>query len=277
MRLKDRVTLITGGGSGIGRATALLFAKEGAKVVVASRSLEKGGRSSPSETAAMIENSGGEAAAIKADVSKPTDVKEMIDATVEKFGRLDILFNNAGVGSVGSITDITEEDWDRVIDINLKGVFLCSRYAIPLMIRQEGGKIINTSSVNGLVASTDQAAYCASKGGVIMLTKAMALDYAPYNIRVNCICPATIETPMIKRNVSSLPEPEPTSKMNQWLYPAKRFGKPEEVAHAALFLASDESSFVTGITLVIDGGMTSQFPTLKYSNNLLKFARSMEK
>jgi len=277
MRLKDKRALITGGGSGIGRATAILLAKEGADVIVVSRSPEKGGLSNPLETVKIIKDFGGEATAVKADVSRSTDVKKMIDFTIEKYGRIDILFNNAGVGSVATVTELAEEDWDKVVDINLKSVFLCSKYTIPIMMKQGGGKIINTSSINGLVASRNQAAYCASKGGVVMLTKAMALDYAPYNISVNCICPGIIETPLILRGINTLEYPENASQLMQWLYPAKRFGKPEEVAQAVLFLASDESSYITGITLVIDGGLTSQSLTLEDSNNLFKFVRSMSK
>ena len=249
MRLKDKVAIITGAGSGIGRASAVLFAKEGAKVVVADV-VRRGGL----KTVRMIRNSGGEATFVETDVSRASDVERMVKTTVEKYGKLDILFNNAGINLEKTVTDTTEEELDKVIDINLKGVFLCSKYAIPEMLRNGGGVIINTASIRGLVGQFHLAAYCASKGGVVLLTKAMALDYGPYNIRVNCICPGGIQTPMHEAFLATVADPEREMREMLKKIPLGRIGQPEDVAHAALFLASDESFYITGVALPVDGG-----------------------
>jgi NAD(P)-dependent dehydrogenase (short-subunit alcohol dehydrogenase family) len=241
MRLKNKVALITGASSGIGRATALLFGKEGASVVVVDIASEKG-----KETVQLIRSRGQEATFIQADVSKAADMEKAVKGCVEKYGKLDILFNNAGVPQECAIVEMGEDEWDHVINVNLKGVFLGSKYAIPKMVKQGGGVIINTASTLGLIAEPNCAAYCASKGGVIALTRALAVECAPYNIRVNCICPGPIATPMILK--------EPQQEVDVSYVPFKRLGKPEEIAYAALFLASDESTYVTGSTLVIDGG-----------------------
>jgi len=197
--LKDKVALITGGSSGIGRATAILFSREGAKVVVADIN-----ESEAHKTVRLIKDESGEAIVVKADVTKASDAEKMMKVAVQEYNKLDILVNNAGVCLIHSITDTTEEEWDRTIDINLKGVFLCSKYAIPEMKKQGGGGIINMGSEAGLRGHPDYSAYCASKGGVIALTKAMAVECAPYNIRVNCICPAAVETPMLGREIAVL-------------------------------------------------------------------------
>lgn len=249
MRLKDKVAIITGAGSGIGRASAVLFAKEGAKVAVADI-VRKGSL----ETVKMIRNSGGDATFVETDVSRASDVERMVKTTVEKYGKLDILFNNAGINLEKTVTDTTEEELNKVIDINLKGVFLCSRYAIPEMIRNSGGVIINTASIRGLVGQFHLAAYCASKGAVVLLTKAMALDYGPYNIRVNCICPGGIQTPMHEAFLATVADPEREMREMLKKIPLGRIGQPEDVAHAALFLASDESFYITGVALPVDGG-----------------------
>jgi len=249
MRLKDKVVIITGAGSGIGRASAGLFAKEGAKVVVVDV-VRKGGL----ETARMIRNNGGEAAFVEVDVSRASDVERMIKTTVEKYGKLDILFNNAGINLEKTVTDTSEEEWNKVIDVNLKGVFLCSKYAIPEMIQNGEGVIINTASIRGIVGQAHESVYCASKGGVVLLTKAMALDYGPHNIRVNCICPGAIYTPMHEAFMASLKKPEQEIQETLKKIPLGRMGQPEDVARAALFLASDESSYITGVTLLVDGG-----------------------
>ncbi len=230
----------------------MLFAKEGANVVVADIS-EKEGR----DTVEFIRNDGGEAVFMQGDVSKAADVKKVVEATVEKYGGLHILCNNAGVGSAGSIIDITEENWDKVIDINLKGVFLCSKYCIPKIVKLGGGVIINIASVLGLIGSKGEAAYCASKGGIISLTKAMALDFASQNIRVNCICPGSVLTPTFKRVMTASGNYERSFARNLEKIPLRRVAEPEEIAQAALYLASDKSSYITGSTLVIDGGWTS--------------------
>jgi NAD(P)-dependent dehydrogenase (short-subunit alcohol dehydrogenase family) len=248
MRLKGKVAVITGAGSGIGRATAQLFAREGARVVVADLE-EEAGR----ETQRGITAGGGEAVAVKTDVSRADQVEMLIQKTVAEFGALDILHNNAGVsGGRHFVAETTEEYWDRVISVNLKGVFLCSKYAVLEMLKKGGGVIINTASSFGLVGLPGNAAYSAAKGGVIQLTKSMALEYAPNHIRVNCICAGWIDTPF-NQNLDD--------QIIHWALketPLGRWGQPEEVARAALYLASEESSFVTGTTLTIDGGWTAK-------------------
>jgi NAD(P)-dependent dehydrogenase (short-subunit alcohol dehydrogenase family) len=244
-KLNGKVALITGAASGIGRASALLFAKEGAKVAIADWA-PKGGR----ETAKMIKEAGGEAIFIEADVSQAADVERMVKTTVDTYGRIDILYNNAGImGTSGPTAKATEENWDLVLGTNLKGVFLGSKYAIPVMLTQGGGVIINTASITGFAGSPDLAAYGASKGGVIQLTKAVALEYADQNIRVNCICPGIIRTPMS--------EAEGLTVEGDFI-PQRRIGQAEDVARAALYLASDDSAYVTASSLVIDGGWTAK-------------------
>ena len=244
MKLKDKVAIVTGGGSGIGREIALLFAGEGARLSVADYVAETG-----EDTVRRIREGGGEAIFIKADVSRAIDAERVVRQTVEKYGKLDILCNNAGIlGRVASVGEAAEENWDRVITVNLKSVFLCSKYAVSEMMKGGGGVIINSSSTMGLVGLPGNTAYSASKGGVIQFTKTMALEYASSNIRVNCVCAGWIDTPMNE----ILDE-----KILRWTVretPMGRLGKPEEVAQAALYLASDESSFVTGTALVVDGG-----------------------
>ena len=246
-RLEDKVAVITGAGSGIGRAAALLFAREGAKVVVADVT------GAEEETAAAI---GDAATPVRADVSSAADVRAMIETARARYGRLDVLFNNAGIeGAPGFTADCTEEDFDRVIAVNLKGVFLGMKYAIPVMLEHGGGSIINNASIAGLVGFPGAPAYCASKGGVVLLTKATALEYATQNIRVNAICPGVIETPMIERYVST---GEEARRMLVQIEPVGRLGQPEEVAALALFLASDEASFITGAALPVDGGVVAR-------------------
>ncbi len=259
MELSGKVAIVTGAGSGIGRAIAMLFAKEGAKVAVVDVD-KKGGE----ETVRNIYQSNG--TFIKADVSKSLDTEEMVRATVSKYGKLDILCNNAGVPpplrngvAVDCCTDLKEEEWDRVIDINLKGTFLGSKYGIPTMLKTGGGVIVNTASAWGILATPKAAAYCTSKAGIIMLTRTVALDYAPH-IRANCICPGEIETPQQAYTLSGYKNPELALKRVLAQYPIGRFGKPEEVAEAALYLASDRSSFVTGTALTIDGCWTASKP-----------------
>lgn len=253
MRLKDKVSLITGAGSGIGRATAILFAKEGAKVVVADLVTESG-----EETVKLIRDAGGDSVFVKVNVTKAEDVQKMIETTVNHYEKLDILFNNAGVNIMAPILETSEELWDRIININLKGVFLGCKYAVPIMIKQGGGVIINTASTFAFVGANNFSAYCASKGGVLALTRALALELAPHKIRVNCICPGTIETPLVRQIWEKSGRPEEMRESRLRLHPIGRLGKPEDVANAALFLASEESSFVTGTALFVDGGYTAQ-------------------
>lgn len=248
-KLDGKVAVITGAGSGFGRATSILFAKEGAKVVVNCRTAETG-----EETVRMIRKAGGEAIFVSADVSKAEDVKRMIKTAVDTYGKLDILYNNAGVGGGGSVTETTEEEWNKVVGTNLTGVWLGMKYAIPEMLKKGGGRIISTSSGGGyFVTPGIPAAYNASKAGVIMLTRTAAIEFVNQNIRINCICPGYCCTPMLmKRLVTE----EAINEVNQKV-PMKRMGTPEEVAQAALFLVCDESSsFITGECLVVDGGYT---------------------
>jgi len=252
MRLLNKVALITGGTSGIGEATALLFANEGAKVTITGRNEARG-----NEVTDLILKGGGQAIFIQTDVSKADDCRRAVDETVRAFGRLDILFNNAGVFFAHTALDCSEQEWDLQIDINLKGTFLMSKFALPGMIAQGSGVIINNSSGWGLVGGDAAVAYCASKGGVVLLTKAMAIDHGRQGIRVNCICPGDVDTPM-------LPEDARLRGLNWDKYlagcanrPMGRIGTPDEIAKAALFLASDDSSFMTGAALVVDGGGTA--------------------
>lgn len=250
--MKGKVAIVTGAGSGIGRAIASLLAKEGAKVIVADISTRDG-----AETVRSIAREGGGAFFIEADVSRALSVKKLLAATIGKYGRLDILVNNAGVESVGSVVDIPEESWDRVIKINLKGTYLCSKYSIPKMIDGGGGVIVNVGSVLGLIGSRGEAAYCASKGGIMSLTRAMALDFAGSNIRVNCVCPGSVLTPTFKRVMEASGDYRTMFARNLEKIPLKRVAQPEEIAEAVLYLVSDRSSYVTGATLVIDGGWSA--------------------
>jgi NAD(P)-dependent dehydrogenase (short-subunit alcohol dehydrogenase family) len=243
-KLDGKVALITGAGSGIGRSTSLLFAKEGAKISVADLN-PAGGR----QTVRAIKKAGGEAIFVKVDVRKTADVQRMVARTVDSYGRLDILYNNAGISGVRApVAELSEEDFDDAMNINLRGAFLGSKYAIPVMLKQGGGVIISIASVIGIGATPGGSAYCCSKAGVILLTKTMAWEYARQNIRVNCVCPGTIQTPMVEPWLSGL---------RTDLLPMGRLGEAEEIARAVLYLASDDSSYVTGHALVVDGGWTA--------------------
>ena len=253
LRLKDKVALITGAGSGIGKEIALLFAKSGAKIIIFDLDSIRG-----KETVKEINSEKGIAIFIKGDITKKIDVQKAIKISNEKFSRIDILCNNAGIsGPADMIEDIDEQMWNNVIDINLKGVYLCSKYVIQEMVRNGGGVIINIASIAGLHALSKQAVYNASKAGVILLTKSMAIDYANKNIRVNSICPGIISTPLTMNFLSKLPDSKKSLQTLLDKIPTGRLGKPEEIAYTALFLASDESSYINGSTLVVDGGMTS--------------------
>lgn len=252
MKLKGKVALITGGTEGMGFATAEIFLREGAKVAISGRSEAKGA------DASRRLGSEGEVLFIAGDVSVDADAQKMVDETVDRLGRIDILFNNAGVYLEKVAEATSEAEWDRVIDVNLKGTFLVSKHAIPHMKRQGGGVIINNSSDAGLVGNRSCAAYCASKGGVTIMTKAMALDYAKDNIRVNCVNPGVIDTPMVAQEVAKSADRETYVRQMNIDHPIGRIGQPEEVAKVVLFLASDEASFITGAALSVDGGLTAQ-------------------
>lgn len=249
LRLENRVAIVTGGGAGIGRATSLLFSREGARVVVSDYN-EEGGQ----ETVRTIEKTGGTGLFIPTDVSKPDQVQSMIDATLNMYGGIDILFNNAGILFFGTILDTSLKTWARVMDINLTGTFLCSRAVLPHMIKRGGGSIINmTSSTGAHDASPNAAAYVSSKGGVALLTKCMAIDHARDKVRVNAIAPGPTDTEMLRDNLT-----KDQIEAFKNTFPMKRLGRPEELARAALFLASDEASFVTGAVIAVDGGQTAQ-------------------
>lgn len=256
MRLKDKVALVTGGGSGIGGATAVLFAAQGAKVVVSDLN-----EANALETVAEIKANGGDATPLTGDVSRNADAEAMVKGTVETYGTLDVVVNCAGVIAGKALPEgaSPEEVWDRVMDVNLKGTYLVTWHAVRTMEGSGGGSIINIASINGIVGypiglGGGFDAYVPSKGGVVQFTKNLAIDYGKKNIRVNCICPGHIDTNLIRE---FLDNPE----RREWLeqrYPMGRIGRPEEIAYAALFLASDESSFVTGAPLIVDGGYTAQ-------------------
>jgi len=250
--LDGRVALVTGGGSGIGRASSLAYARDGAKVVIVDVNVEGG-----EETVQSIKEAGGEAILVHADVSKAVEVQQMVDRTVEAYGRLDCAFNNAGVSgrSRGTMVDHSEEEWDRVIGTNLKGVWLCMKAQIPQMLKQGGGAIVNNASVAGLVGIRRTSAYVAAKHGVVGLTKAAALEYAESGIRVNAVCPGYINTPLVRSVFDQLEgmEEEVIAR-----HPLGRLGEPHEIAEAVVWLSSDAASFVTGHTMTVDGGYVAQ-------------------
>ena len=247
--LQSKVAIVTGAASGIGRATALLFAREAASVVAVDLN-EAGGKGVTAEISA----SGGRAIFVTADVSRSQDCQRVVESAVAEFGRIDILFNNAGIIRRATVVDLSEEDWDRVIDVNVKSVFLMSHFVVPLMLQAGGGSIINTASGWGLAGGAKAAAYCASKGAVVLLTKAMAVDHGAHNIRVNCICPGDTDTGMLRNEARQLGENESQFLADSARRPLRRIGAPEEIAKAVLYLAGDASSFVTGTALVVDGG-----------------------
>jgi NAD(P)-dependent dehydrogenase (short-subunit alcohol dehydrogenase family) len=251
-RLAGKVALITGGGTGIGRAIALAFAREGASVAVAGRRLEK-----LREVIREIEQGGGKGLAMECDVSQSKEVERAVRGTTERFGRLNVLVNNAGALSATTVEGISEEEWDRLMAVNMKGPFLMSRAVLPEFRKAGGGAIVNIGSVLGLVAVKDRAAYCASKGGVTMLTKAMALDHAHENIRVNCICPSIVETELVKGVFNQTEQGQAMRKARIATIPLGRIGRPEDVAELAVFLASEESSWLTGAAIPLDGGLTA--------------------
>jgi NAD(P)-dependent dehydrogenase (short-subunit alcohol dehydrogenase family) len=247
-----KVAFVTGGASGIGRAAALAFAREGARVVVADVS-EQGNR----ETVHLLEQHGASAVAVQCDVTRAADVKNALHKAIEAFGRLDFAFNNAGIEprKPAPLAEYEEEEWNRIIDINLRGVFLCMKHEIPLILKQGGGAIVNTSSGAGIVGIKGSPAYTAAKHGVIGLTRAAALDYASQNVRINAVCPGYIDTPMMGRFTGGTPEGRAKVIAEE---PVGRMGKPEEIAAAVIWLCSDAAGFVVGHAMVLDGGQTVQ-------------------
>lgn len=252
MRLAGRVALITGGSSGIGSVTATVFAREGAAVAITGRNRERG-----AGVVRAIEESGGEAIFLQSDVRVADQCRQAVAQTLESFGRIDVLFNNAGVFHPNSVPDCTEEEWDETIDSSLKGAFLMSKYALPSMIARGSGSIIHCSSGWGILGGDKAAAYCAAKGGLVVMTKAMAIDHGPQGIRVNCICPGDVQTPMLADDAGKRGMSWEDYAAGAADRPLGRIGTAEEIADAVLFLASDESSFMTGAALVVDGGGTA--------------------
>jgi NAD(P)-dependent dehydrogenase (short-subunit alcohol dehydrogenase family) len=252
MRLAHKVALVTGAGSGIGEAIVRLFAKEGAAVAVADCDAEGGAR-----VADEVVRLGGRGFFVETDVSKAEDCARLVAETVQRLGQLDVACNIAGVGLVGTVPSTSEADWNRLLDVNLTGTFLVCKAVLNHMIERKAGNIVNMSSVGGVVGLKARAAYCAAKGGVIALTKCMALDHVTDGVRVNCICPGTVDTPWIRRRLQECTNPEAEMEALRSRQPMGRLGRPEEIAMAALYLASDESAFVTGTALIVDGGMTA--------------------
>jgi NAD(P)-dependent dehydrogenase (short-subunit alcohol dehydrogenase family) len=274
--LDNKIALITGGAVGIGRAAALIFAREGAKVVVVDILATEG-----EQTVQLVKQNGGEARFIQCDVTQSAQVAALVQETVKAYGRLDCAFNNAGIeGAFAATADCTEENWDRIVAVDLKGVWLCMKYELQQMLTQGKGAIVNTASVAGVVAERGRPAYAAAKGGVIQLSRTAAIEYAGTGIRINTVCPGGVETPMIDRALNDMniegfaPNPKrskwatratnwmlqsrPVQKrMMNFMHPIGRMGKPEEIAEAAVWLCSDASSFITGHSLVVDGGMTA--------------------
>ncbi len=245
--LKGKVALVTGGSSGIGKATAFAFARAGATVVVASRRIAEG-----EETVHQICERGGDAIFVRTDVSKDNDVRLLIDKTVDMFGNLDFAFNNAGGWIMGSLTEQSEEDWDRIMDMNLKGTWLCLKYELSAMLKRGSGSVVNMASVAGVTGMAGFSIYSASRGGTIALTRAAAVEYAKSGIRINSISPGTIKTPALNGASADM------LAQNAALHPIGRIGQPEEIAEAVVWLCSDKASFVTGHNMVIDGGYTAQ-------------------
>jgi NAD(P)-dependent dehydrogenase (short-subunit alcohol dehydrogenase family) len=253
MRLKDKTAIITGGGVGMGRASVLRFLEEGAKVVAADIN-EK----TLSETVRLGKEISGDVIGIKVDLTREDEVKSLVEKTVEAFGTVDVLFNNAGMNHAAMLHETTLEDWEKVFSVNIKSMFLTCKYVLPVMMAHKKGSVINTASPGALVGLRGIAAYCASKGAVPALTRSIAIDYAPYNIRANYLCPGVILTEMTEKIIQSKPNPDEYREWYRTARPLGRFGEPVEIANAAVYLASDETAFMTGASIVADGGFTAQ-------------------
>lgn len=249
MELEGKVAIVTGGNSGIGRAISEVFAREKARVVIGARNTETGG-----QTAQAIQDRGGTATFVRTDVQDSSQVKRLVEEAVARYGTVDVVCHSAGTELVKLLVDTTEEEWDMVMNTNVKGAYLVSKYALPYMIAKRRGVIINISSQLGFVGFEKFSAYCASKGAIIQLTKAMAIEYAKYGIRVNCVCPGAIDTPMMERELALFQDPEETRRKVIMDHPIGRIGRPEEIAEAVLFLASERSSFIVGESMIVDGG-----------------------
>jgi len=253
MKLKDKVAIVTGAGKGIGRGIATILFQEGAKLVIADLDEEAGNK-----TADEIRRSGGHAFFVKCDVSNEEQVIAMIQETIATYGRINVLVNNAGIGVYKTVLETTSEEWDRCLAVNLKGVFLCSKYAIPHIKAVGGGAIVNIASVHSYQNVGGTAPYAASKAGVVALTRVMAIDYGRDKIRVNAICPGWIDTPLIQSIFAGAPDPDKAKQEVERRQILGRLGTPEEVGQAVAFLASDEASYITGTSLMVDSGMTAQ-------------------
>jgi len=249
MRLTDKVILITGAASGIGKETARLFAKEDAQVIVADRDDTLG-----LQTVDEIIDNGGHASFIKVNITEPTEVEQMVDAIINEYHRIDVLFNNAGISGVGILHEVEYDEWKKVINVNINGLYLVTKYVVPHMMKEKKGSIINMSSCIAEIGLANRAVYAASKGAVYSLTKSMQVDYAPYNIRVNALMPGTIYTPFVEEYIKNSPDPNATIKSVKSRQLGGELGEPIDVAHAALYLASDESRFMMGASFIIDGG-----------------------
>lgn len=252
-RIHDKVAIITGAGGGMGEATAIRFAAEGARVVICDID-----GASVETVATQIRASGGDALALTIDVTDDAQVQRLVQTAVAQWGRLDILVNNAGVGSGTGLADTSDEEWYRVLDANLKGPFLCSKHGIAAMLTTGGGAVVNVASISSTAGIPNQAVYAPSKGGLLQMTRQMAIEFAQRHIRVNAVSPGTIETPMVKRVLASMADPDSLMDFLLKNHPVGRIGQPVEVANAILFLASDEASFITGANLAVDGGYTAQ-------------------
>jgi NAD(P)-dependent dehydrogenase (short-subunit alcohol dehydrogenase family) len=249
MELDGKVAIVTGGNSGIGRAVSEVFAREKARVVIGARNVEKG-----NQTVETIQKKGGTAMFVKTDLRDSSQAKHLVEEAVARHGTVDIVCNCAGTELVKLLVDTTEEEWDMVMNTNVRGAFLVSKYALPYMIAKKKGVIVNVSSQLGFVGFERFSAYCASKGAIIQLTKAMALEYSRYGIRINCVCPGAVDTPMVDRELAFFENPSEVRKNVILDHPIGRIGRPEEIAEAVLFLASERSSFIIGESLVVDGG-----------------------